>query len=256
MLLNSRNEKGVKNKKSLGILASVMKTFKRTTLFAALFILVSTVFHSEIGAANGKAGVIYKESTDSLTVTARDVPAEEIFREFADKAGVEVLIGEGVDSKISASFEDIPLEEGTRKLLRGLNHGLIFDEKGRLVSVRIFPEGKGGFVRTGPSMEEIQTRREERRQAQQEARTKEAELSEDAKAHMDAAEGRPLTFPTGIDNAPGAPEDNNYDEYESIPPGMEPPPQKKRNRIGPPKKGERRKERKKGRRNAREVVTD
>lgn len=186
--------------------------------------------------------IAFDPSSGNLTVDILDMPTTDVFKQVAQEAGVEVMIGDGIKSTISAKFESIPLEKGVKKLLRGINHALIFNEKSELLSVRILPEGKGGFIRTGPSSEERESRRAARKEAASEMR----------KAKRDIENGLDETIEEIDEDSPPEEEGINPN-HEMLDPASDIEMQErtnKRRRIGPPKKDqakEKRKDRKKKR---------
>lgn len=78
-----------------------------------------------------------------LSVNLKDTSLLEVARDIEKQSGVwfrgdETLFQE----KISVSFNDLPLEEGLKRILTNLNYSLMFDTKNKVAGVVVMGEGK------------------------------------------------------------------------------------------------------------------
>jgi len=90
---------------------------------------------------------IVKFQGQYLTVRGRQIPLERILSEIAQQSRVRVVLHGSAESRLSADFSDVPLEEGLRRLSRDMNRVFIFasrETKRDEVEMRemiIYPEG-------------------------------------------------------------------------------------------------------------------
>jgi hypothetical protein len=78
-----------------------------------------------------------------LTVNLKETSLLEVARDIEKQSGVwfrgdETLFQE----KISVTFNDLPLEEGLKRILANLNYSLMFDTKNKVAGVMVMGEGK------------------------------------------------------------------------------------------------------------------
>ncbi len=78
-----------------------------------------------------------------LSVNLKDTSLLEVARDIEKQSGVwfrgdETLFQE----KISVSFNDLPFEEGLKRILTNLNYSLMFDTKNKVAGVVVMGEGK------------------------------------------------------------------------------------------------------------------
>ena len=78
-----------------------------------------------------------------LSVNLKDNSLLEVARDIESQSGVwfrgdETLFQE----KISVTFNDLPLEEGLKRILTNLNYSLMFDNKNKVAGVMVMGEGK------------------------------------------------------------------------------------------------------------------
>lgn len=78
-------------------------------------------------AATSKSGVPSVEfKGGKLSVSAADADIGSLLKEVARKSGIQIVLGTMDDSKVTASFKDLSLERGLRKILRGHSYYLFF----------------------------------------------------------------------------------------------------------------------------------
>ena len=124
----------------------VLKTLK--TIFSGgliissilgLFICQNALCAEAVSVKDGLLSVNLKET--SLLDVARDIEKQSgvWFR------GDETLFQE----KISVTFNDLPLEEGLKRILTNLNYSLMFDGKNKVAGVMVMGEGTPAGTQTG-----------------------------------------------------------------------------------------------------------
>jgi hypothetical protein len=85
-----------------------------------------------------------------LSVNLKDNSLLEVARDIEKQSGVwfrgdETLFQE----KISVTFNDLPLEEGLKRILTNLNYSLMFDAKNKVAGVMVMGEGKPAGAQPG-----------------------------------------------------------------------------------------------------------
>lgn len=81
-------------------------------------------------AAEGGAAPSFTLSVkdNTLSVEIEDAPLGEVLKELARQAQLKVYLGESrAAEKISAKFDNLPLEEGVKRLLKGKNYTFTYD---------------------------------------------------------------------------------------------------------------------------------
>ncbi|OOO01001.1 MAG: hypothetical protein USCGTAYLOR_02792 [Chromatiales bacterium USCg_Taylor] len=92
-----------------------------------------------------------KDNTLSARIT--QIPLGEVLQALAREARVAVYV-RGSAEAISASFDELPLEEGVKRLLTGRDYTLAFERPApagrspRLIEIRILAEGGAGALTT------------------------------------------------------------------------------------------------------------
>jgi hypothetical protein len=63
-----------------------------------------------------RASIAVEWKNERLSVTAEQAPLAQILREIAQRVGVEIRGGEGLQEQVSVCFADLPLQDGLQKL--------------------------------------------------------------------------------------------------------------------------------------------
>jgi len=92
---------------------------------------------------NGLCADAVSVKNELLSVNLKDTSLLEVARDIEKQSGVwfrgdETLFQE----KISVTFNDLPLEEGLKRILTNLNYSLMFDNKNKVAGVMVMGEGK------------------------------------------------------------------------------------------------------------------
>ncbi len=124
----------------------VVKTIK--TGFCA--ILVVSCILGFFLCQNGLCAEAVSVKDGLLSVNLKETSLLDVARDIEKQSGVwfrgdETLFQE----KISVSFNDLPLEEGLKRILTNLNYSLMFDNKNKVAGVMVMGEGKPAGAQPG-----------------------------------------------------------------------------------------------------------
>ena len=75
---------------------------------------------------------------DRLSVTLHDAALADTLRVIAARTGFRVVVNTSVDDRLSVAFGDLPLDQGLRRLLGGLNALFVYSPTGALEEVRLY----------------------------------------------------------------------------------------------------------------------
>jgi hypothetical protein len=115
---------------------------KRTiTLHCGFLVILSAL--SLFSFASAQAADLVSVKDGLLSVNLKDTSLLEVARDIEKQSDVwfrgdETLFQE----KISVTFNDLPLEEGLKRILTNLNYSLMFDAKNKVAGVMVMGEGK------------------------------------------------------------------------------------------------------------------
>lgn len=112
--------------------------FKINLICFALAICLNSYVSAE--PTSDKAGFQIKDGKISANLINASL------RDIVDKITAQGVIWSEVntdpsDYKVSAQFADIPLDEGLKRILKGMNHSLVYNADGRIA--RVFILGRG-----------------------------------------------------------------------------------------------------------------
>ncbi len=122
---------------------------KRTAPFHCIFLFLlsalSLFFFTWVLAAD-----LVSVKNGLLSVNLKDNSLLEVARDIEKQSGVwfrgdETLFQE----KISVTFDDLPIEEGLKRILTNLNYSLMFDPKNKVAGVMVMGEGKPAGTQPG-----------------------------------------------------------------------------------------------------------
>jgi type II secretory pathway component HofQ len=107
-----------------------------------LFLFITILYAPPLQAA----AVVVKQGlhagANGLSANLTRVPVKKVMKMLAATSRVDVYLDKGLDGRISTKFSGMPLKVALRRLLRGYNYALIFDNNGKLVSVRLLRSGE------------------------------------------------------------------------------------------------------------------
>ncbi len=86
-----------------------------------------------------------------LNVSVENQKFERVMDEVAQKTGIQIVIKETIDEDLTIDFDDLPLEEGLKRLLRGRSSVFVYhpgntQQSSRLEKVLVFPGPWGGAM--------------------------------------------------------------------------------------------------------------
>jgi len=114
--------------------------------YRALIPLLILAF-AQSALANAEPATLSLYCKDNrLTVSAKDVPLRAVLEKIAQQAGISIVLKGSAENRVSAEFSGIGIEEGIRRLTRGLSCVFLYDLKGgstatwEMISVFLFAE--------------------------------------------------------------------------------------------------------------------
>ena len=98
-------------------------------------------------AAQGDIQISYENHL--LTLKAEDADIKKILLRISDRTGIYIRVPEAIDKQVTIDLVDISLAKAFKKLLRGLNHAIIYGflkDRNRVgvAKVYVFQKSKGG----------------------------------------------------------------------------------------------------------------
>ena len=122
---------------------------KQTMTFHCGFFLILSAL-SLFSFTSAPAADLVSVKDGLLSVNLKDTSLLEVARDIEKQSDVwfrgdETLFQE----KISVTFNDLPLEEGLKRILTNLNYSLMFDTKNKVAGVMVMGEGKPAGTQPG-----------------------------------------------------------------------------------------------------------
>jgi hypothetical protein len=122
---------------------------KQTLTFHCGFLVILSAL-SLFSFASAQAADLVSVKDGLLSVNLKDTSLLEVARDIEKQSDVwfrgdETLFQE----KISVTFNDLPLEEGLKRILTNLNYSLMFDAKNKVAGVMVMGEGKPAGAQPG-----------------------------------------------------------------------------------------------------------
>jgi len=124
----------------------ITKRIDRSPKFLIVLLLVTCcAFSSLIQNLHAGSPLIVNYKDQLLTVRATGIPIKSVYMEIANQSGVEIIYYGPSDIPVWADFNEIPLDEGLRKVTGGMNTAFIYDsgETGngvRIKTITIYPK--------------------------------------------------------------------------------------------------------------------
>jgi type II secretory pathway component GspD/PulD (secretin) len=106
----------------------------------------STAAVSESPAAAPAPTLKASQRDGRVTLSAQDTPLVDVLSEFSRVSGIHIYLEASVsaDEATTIAFENLPPEDGLRRLLRAKNFMFVYSGGG-LSEVRVYTDGKGQF---------------------------------------------------------------------------------------------------------------
>ena len=107
-------------------------------------LLCVTILLSGSGPAVHQAVALEATPDPVISLSVTDKPLDEALEDISRKTGYRFnLNGQWQDHPVSATFTDLPLEQGLKRLLRSLNHTIIW-EANRTVTIVVYGKAESG----------------------------------------------------------------------------------------------------------------
>jgi hypothetical protein len=103
-------------------------------------------------ARGGNQAMLIHFDRGRLTVKLREAPIKTVLEEIGRRAGIEIAFPGSLTENISMEFDNLPLEEGLRRLLKGKNSAFTYlagdaQQPAKLALVLVLPKpGEGGIA--------------------------------------------------------------------------------------------------------------
>lgn len=118
--------------------------------------VIAYLFFCFLGVA---AAITYAQASDNpiylkyekslLSVSVEQVDIKRILLKLARESGIPVIFSKKLNRKVSAELSDAPLNEALPKLLKGINHAIVYSdnlEEGSVISkIFVFEKSKRTF---------------------------------------------------------------------------------------------------------------
>ncbi|WP_319521906.1 hypothetical protein [uncultured Desulfosarcina sp.] len=142
----------------------------KTIFYLAFGIGILTVF----GLLGGQSFAAQETTQDPLiSITAADQPLGEVLDQITSETGYQFnLNSKWENHRVSATLNKVPLERGLKRLLRSLNHSIIW-ESDNTVTIVVYgksePGQNGGAISFAPPPQEVIEETEPEPEQEQEA---------------------------------------------------------------------------------------
>ncbi len=118
------------------------------TFRCGFFLILSVLSLLSFMSAQAADLVSVKDGLVSVDLT--DTSLLEVARDIEKQSGVWFRGDENLfQEKISVTFNDLPLEEGLKRILANLNYSLMFDNKNKVAGVMVMAERKPAVAQPG-----------------------------------------------------------------------------------------------------------
>lgn len=129
----------------------------RSVLRAAVFsLLIPAVCSARAWGNEGADAFSVRAEDGLLTVEARGVPLSEVLTEIVNQMRIKIVLYGSAEQPVSATFSDLPMETGLKRLARDFNYAMISRPNGAkggkpaIKAIHIFPKEGKGFSKEGP----------------------------------------------------------------------------------------------------------
>ena len=101
-----------------------------------------------------EAEVIYNKKEGRLSVDVVNTPLTDVLRVISEKTGIIIKMDSGVDNSVTVGFNNLPVEEGIREIIRPNSYAMTFKkevmENGRkdyfVETIYVLREGASGIA--------------------------------------------------------------------------------------------------------------
>ena len=111
------------------------RSFTRLSLFLFVSVLLGSTFPLDgaLGASEPEAAkgpFVVELRGDRLTVRVKEIPLRMVLEAIGRHSGVEVAFAGPLEEKITASFDELPLDEGVKRFLGGRSYVFLYAAAG------------------------------------------------------------------------------------------------------------------------------
>ena len=130
--------------------------FSRITPLLLLSLLIYLFAFAAQGAVNAAEGTLQLSYEDHLlSIKAQDADIKTILLKISHETGVFVRFPKNIDKQVSIELVDTPLATALKKLLRGLNHAIIYsflkkNQNAQVAKVYVFEKSTATSPRRYP----------------------------------------------------------------------------------------------------------
>jgi hypothetical protein len=126
---------------------------KTTTIFTLSWVFIFFCLSSSSSAFPGTGEIDLEFRGQIMSAELQGVPLRLILEKLRREKGIWFKGDESVlEETVSIRFENLPLEEGLRRILSGISHVLLFDQEKRPVGLVVFgkKESRGAVLKDEP----------------------------------------------------------------------------------------------------------
>jgi hypothetical protein len=149
--------------------------------------------------AGSQKGLSFQLKEGLLSVNIREVPLNEALKAIAEKAGIEVVLFEPAEEKISLEFTGLPVDKGLKRILKGRGYLFLYGRRDSpLKTVEVYSRDNEAQAQEGqPTVEAKGSQPDRQADRAEDVRDSEREFQEmayralgdsDPEARLDAVE--------------------------------------------------------------------
>ena len=118
----------------MNISPSVLKKYISICLLTTMFFLQNFALNEcrLIRADTPKGEEIFevKFENGQLSVKLKNSPLEKVLKEIMSQSGAKIWLNDSIDTTITIEFQNLPIEEGVRKIIKNKNYAFVFAPHG------------------------------------------------------------------------------------------------------------------------------
>ena len=114
----------------MNISPSVLKKYISICLLTTMFFLQNFALNEcrLLRADTPKGEEIFevKFENGQLSVKLKNSPLEKVLKEIMSQSGAKIWLNDSIDTTITIEFQNLPIEEGVRKIIKNKNYAFVF----------------------------------------------------------------------------------------------------------------------------------
>jgi hypothetical protein len=95
------------------------------------------------------ADVNYTKRDKTLSVKSEGQDLVDLLYDIMEETGIRIEIAEGVEGTVHDEFQDLPVEDGLKRILKTKNYSFIYHD-GAIQKIYVFPGGTSDTSGTAP----------------------------------------------------------------------------------------------------------